>query len=180
MKGVIFTSFLTMVEDKFGLEVADTVIEESELSTNGAYTAVGTYPTTDMVNMVVKLSEASGLSIEILLEEFGKYLFSILHVSYPNCFPHDVGFYEFMGAIHDNIHVEVLKLYPEAELPVFKTLAYTPGKAITLRYESPRKMSVLARGLIKGAASHFKQPIKIEEKQIDGNGSIVDFEITSG
>ncbi|MBT8311465.1 MAG: hypothetical protein HKP23_01335, partial [Flavobacteriaceae bacterium] len=39
MKGIVFTEFLEMVEDKFGLEVVDTIIEKAELPSEGVYTA---------------------------------------------------------------------------------------------------------------------------------------------
>ncbi len=34
MKGVIFTEFLSLVEEKFGLELSDQIIESSELDQN--------------------------------------------------------------------------------------------------------------------------------------------------
>ena len=44
MKGIIFTEFIEMVEDKFGFEVADNIITNSNLPSGGAYTAVGYKP----------------------------------------------------------------------------------------------------------------------------------------
>ena len=35
MKGIVFTEFLEMVEEKFGLEVVDYIIESSELASEG-------------------------------------------------------------------------------------------------------------------------------------------------
>ena len=49
MKGMIFTEFLDMVEERFGLAVADRIIEAGGSSTGGAYTAVGTYDHREMV-----------------------------------------------------------------------------------------------------------------------------------
>ena len=45
MKGVVFTEFLEMVEQKFGMEMVNALIENNELSTDGVYSAVGTYHT---------------------------------------------------------------------------------------------------------------------------------------
>ena len=43
MKGIVFTEFLEMVEDKFSFDVVDTIIEQSELESGGVYNAgVGT------------------------------------------------------------------------------------------------------------------------------------------
>ena len=42
MKGIVFTEFLEMVEAQFGLDTVDAIIENSDLPSRGAYTAVGT------------------------------------------------------------------------------------------------------------------------------------------
>lgn len=56
MKGVIFTSFLDMVEEKFNYETVDTIINNSDLPSGGAYTAIGTYSHKEIVTLVVELS----------------------------------------------------------------------------------------------------------------------------
>ena len=45
MKGMVFTELLDMVEDKFGIDMVDSIIEDADLPVSkGVYTAVGTYP----------------------------------------------------------------------------------------------------------------------------------------
>ncbi|MDW1810083.1 heme NO-binding domain-containing protein, partial [Vibrio sp. Vb2362] len=41
MKGIIFTEFMELVEEKFGLDVLDQVLDLS--NDEGVYTAVGSY-----------------------------------------------------------------------------------------------------------------------------------------
>ncbi len=43
MKGIVFTGFLELVEDKYGLEMVDEIITNSNLESKGIYTSVGTY-----------------------------------------------------------------------------------------------------------------------------------------
>jgi len=43
MKGIVFTEFLELVENKFGLEMLDAIIEASNLESEGVYTRIGTY-----------------------------------------------------------------------------------------------------------------------------------------
>ena len=40
MKGIVFTEFLDLVEEKFGLEMVDTIIEQSNLDSGGVYTPI--------------------------------------------------------------------------------------------------------------------------------------------
>ena len=53
MKGIVFTEFLDMVEERFGYEVVDQIISESKLSTDGIYTSVGTYPHSEIVKLLM-------------------------------------------------------------------------------------------------------------------------------
>jgi hypothetical protein len=39
MKGIVFTTFLALVEDKFGLDVVPSIIEGFQLDTDGVYTS---------------------------------------------------------------------------------------------------------------------------------------------
>ena len=52
MKGVVFTEFLEMVEDRFSPEMADRIIEGAELASGGVYTTVGTYDHGEMIQLV--------------------------------------------------------------------------------------------------------------------------------
>ena len=51
MKGVVFTEFLDMVADRFSPDMVEDIIDDAQLPSGGAYTAVGTYPHEEMVAM---------------------------------------------------------------------------------------------------------------------------------
>ncbi len=82
MKGIVFSEFLELVEEKFGLETVDHLIESTELASGGAYTAVGTYPHSEMVALVVALSQKSGIPVPDLLKVFGHHLFNTFNKNY--------------------------------------------------------------------------------------------------
>jgi hypothetical protein len=159
MKGIVFTEFLVLVEDEFGLEVVQQIIDECELDTEGVYTSVGTYSHKDMFKMVGKLSEIKGIPVPALLTVFGEYFFTTLKDKYP-VFVEKPNLFNFLNSIDEYIHPEVLKLYPDAELPRFDTEIKSDNEMI-LNYMSSRKMSDLAIGLIKGAAKHFKEDVDV-------------------
>jgi hypothetical protein len=159
MKGIIFTEFLVLVENEFGLEVVQQIIDECELDTEGVYTSVGTYSHKDMFKMVGKLSEIKGIPVPALLTVFGEYFFTTLKDKYP-VFVEKPNLFNFLNSIDEYIHPEVLKLYPDAELPRFDTEIKSDNEMI-LNYMSSRKMSDLAIGLIKGAAKHFKEDVDV-------------------
>ena len=176
MKGIVFTEFLDMVEAEFGYSMVDDLIENSELSSNGIYTAVGTYHHSEIVTLLTKLSEKSKIPAEALLKSFGEYLFDTFLKQYPQFFSvHDDAF-SFLESIDSHIHVEVLKLYPEATLPKFTTHVNQENE-MSMLYQSERKMAALAEGLIHKSLLHYKEDCKVEKSNIKEDGSEVKFTI---
>ncbi len=171
MKGIVFTEFLELVEDKFGLEVVNQIIDGCELDTDGVYTSVGTYSHKDMFKMVAKLSELQNIPVPDLLQIYGEYFFDVLSKGYPQ-FMDQPNSFVFLESIDNYIHPEVLKLYPEAELPSFDAKMNSENE-MTLLYQSSRKMSDFAVGLIKGAAGYFNEEVIVEKELKDGDGEKV-------
>ena len=63
MKGMIFTSFLYLVEEQYGLEMVDEVIAEAAPESGGIYTTVGNYDHTELIDMIVVLSKKINVSV---------------------------------------------------------------------------------------------------------------------
>ena len=176
MKGVIFTSFLDMVEEKFSYETVDTIINNSDLPSGGAYTAVGTYSHHEIVTLVVALSKHTQVPVPDLLHTYGKYLFSILGKAYGHWITAVPSALDLLEKIDNYIHVEVRKLYPDAELPRFETTRLSPHH-VRMIYHSDRRMSALAVGLIEGAFEYYGEKCLIETQLLEADGSNVQFDI---
>ena len=86
MKGVVFTEFLEMVEDRFSPEMADRIIEGANLPSGGVYTAVGTYDHGEMIQLVSCLSQETGTPSEELVRSFGMHLFGRFNTIFPKYF----------------------------------------------------------------------------------------------
>ncbi len=176
MKGIIFTEFLEMVEATFGLETVDDIVEKSNLKSEGAYTAVGTYDFNEMVALLTSLSETSKTSVNELLYSFGYYLFDGLLKAHPevvSAYKKPLG---LIYAIEDHIHIHVKKLYPDAELPTFKILEKTES-TLSLVYSSSRGLYALANGLIKKSFEHFGKKADVSYELLNEEGTEVKFEI---
>lgn len=165
MKGVVFTEFLEMVEDKFSLEVADRIIENCDLAMGGAYTAVGTYDHMEMIQLVNQLSRETGNDVPSLLRTFGKHLFGRFHANYPQFFEGPDSVFAFLKNVGGYIHDEVRKLHPDAELPSFDYDTSKPG-CLTMIYRSTRPLADLAEGLIAGCIEHFGERIDIQREDL--------------
>ena len=165
MKGVIFQEFISMVETKFSLEIADKMMTSSSLLTGGAYASVGTYHHGEIVEMVGHLSVATGVKVPDLLRTFGQYLFKSLTMRYPNHIKNVPTTYALLSVLDSKIHVDVKKLYPDAELPKFQVSNLDPEIMILL-YRSTRPFSDLAEGMINAAIQHFNESISVTREDI--------------
>jgi len=176
MKGVVFTEFMEMVEHRFSLAILDDIIVRSALPRGGVYTATGTYPAGEMVRLVTELSVVSGLPIPTLLQAFGRHLASTFSTRYSAFFEQSGSTCVLLQRVEGLIHVEVRKLYPDAELPSFETTARPDH--LEMIYRSPRCMADLAEGLMHGTAEHFKEQISVEREDLsEGRGEVVRFRI---
>lgn len=167
MKGVVFTEFLTLVEERFSLAMVDQIIEGAKLPSGGVYTAVGTYPVDEMVALLGQLSTRSGVAIPTLLQVFGRYLLGRFVMSHPGFFAEQRCTLDFLAAVEEHIHVEVRKLYADAELPRFQC-ERVAADTMTMTYRSPRGLADLAQGLIEGCAAHYHEAIRIERDDLSG------------
>ena len=103
------------MEDKFGLEMVDNLIAESNLPSEGVYTSVGTYEFSEMLSLLTNLNKRTSISIDDLLHVFYNSFFSgvvkrlkefILMYNDP---------FSLLASIESHIHVEVRKLYPQMQ-----------------------------------------------------------------
>lgn len=175
MKGIVFTEFMELVETAYGMEMVDRIIELVNPPSGGAYTAVGTYDHGEMVALVGKLSDLTGVPVPQLLKIYGRHLFSRFVAFYPRFFANVRDCFGFLEQIEGHIHKEVLKLYPDAELPTFSHRRKSPDE-LELVYRSSRAMSDFAEGLIEGCAAHFSETLEISKQPMDGDsGTVVQF-----
>lgn len=169
MKGVVFTEFVEFAEERFGLGVADDMIAHCTLPSGGAYTAIGTYDHRELVQMVGQLSALSGRPIPELLRGFGTHLLKRFASSFPGFFAH-ASVFDFLHRVDDTIHVEVRKLYPDAELPTFSCEQPEPDRLV-MTYQSHRGMADLAEGLIAGAVAHFRERVHLQRDELATDGA---------
>jgi len=162
MKGIVFTEFLQLVEEKFGYEMVDKLLVAANLEHGGAYTAVGTYGHQELITLVSKLS----------------YLFKKFSVAYPGIISSELdNTFEFLQQIEGHIHVEVRKLYPKAELPTFKY--ETPNdNTMEMIYQSTRPFADLCEGLISECIEHFGETISLQREDLAPDGTSAKFTLT--
>src|SRR4051794_628926 len=101
MKGMVFTEFLEMVGTKFSPEMVDRIIESADLRSGGAYTTVGTYDYGEMIELVTRLSQETGIPLPDLVRSFGVYLFGRFHQLFPRYFEGIGSAFDFLSQVQE-------------------------------------------------------------------------------
>lgn len=180
MKGMVFTELLAMAEDAFGEEVVDRVIAAADLPSGGAYSRVGNYPCDELMALIAGFSAHSGIPGTELQRLFGHWMMHSFGTHYPEFFAGRTTSFAMLEAIEGDIHVEVRKLYPDAELPRFETRRES-ADTLALTYRSPRPLADFCHGLIEGCAAHFGEAAQIDRgDRTDAGMTVADFRIRTG
>jgi hypothetical protein len=169
MKGMVFTEFLEMVEKTFSADMVDDIIDDANPASGGAYTAVGTYDHAELVAMVVALSKRTSIPVPDLVRAFGTHVFGVFAANFKQFFVGVPDALTFLSGIENIIHAEVIKLYPDAQLPKFD--CSREGDVLTMIYHSDRHFADLAEGLMIGCGQFFDEQLMIDREEIDASST---------
>ena len=166
MKGVVFTEFLDFVEQQTNYDVVDEMIERADTPSGGVYSATGKYEFEEMASLVTNLSQIIDQPVPVLLRAFGKYLMGRFYEFYPQFFVTESDSLSLLEKVENHVHVEVKKLYPDAELPTLDVTRKGPHDVV-VRYISCRPLGDLCIGLIEGCADHFGEALELSVVKMD-------------
>ena len=147
MKGIIFAELVGFLEDRYGIAFADSVISDSKLENDGAFTRVGNYPSSDALTMVEVAARLSGEDGTRLCEDYGSWLFQRFELLFPEILARYDTAEALLTHVGSHIHEEVRILYPDARPP--QIYAVGNGDNLLIRYRSHRPLAHIAFGLIR-------------------------------
>ena len=153
MKGMLFLSFLDLVESQYGQETLEAILQEVA-------------------------PDNGDVSISNLTKSFGMYHFAEFIAAYPQLFKGLNSSFALLEKVDGFIHEEVKKLYPGARPPKFDFKAIDDN-TVELIYQSPRCLGDVAEGLIQGCAAYYGEKIVVKRERLgDKSGSMERFVIT--
>ena len=164
MKGIIFNLLEDFLKENLGEEKFEELIESCTLKTREPFVGPGSYPDEDLLAIVDRTVEVTGMTKAEALRAFGKFCIGALARKFPPFFDrcHDAkAFLKTLDAIHS---LEVKKLYADARPPEFVMEDPSPGRLV-MRYISERKLCPLVEGLIEGVAAHYGTLIRYRQHQ---------------
>jgi hypothetical protein len=180
MKGIVFNILEDFIDENFGDNTFDTLVELVLPELDEPFVGPGTYSDEQLMAIVGKAIEVKKLELDPTLRAFGAFMFTKLASKYPGFVdPHDNP-KDFIKTIHDIIHVEVRKLFPEAITPVFIYSNETEN-SLTLKYVSKRNLFALAEGLMDGSGAYYNKPFKIKrtEENREDNYCVFDLDFSA-
>jgi len=169
MKGIINKGIHDMVEAKYGAEAWERV--KSLAGCDEPFFAISLdYPDEMTTALVEAASEVSGLPVETLLVEYGKFMVpNTLKENYSSYFelagssPRE--FLLNMDHVHELATRSVLKAAP----PRFDYEELPDGRLL-MHYSSKRKLCAVLRGSILGVGLLFDQELQVREIACMHNG----------
>ena len=153
MKGILFCEFIEYLEETVGDDTAQEIIDETELASDGAYSRVGQYDYQELIALLTTTASRTHSDAGDLLQEFADHLFGVFKRDYSVFFENTENAADMLKTIDDHIHVEVKKLYPDAELPKFD---YQEKQGeLHLNYQSPRPLAGVAYALVNACLKYY-------------------------
>ena len=169
MHGIVFFLFQRFAENTLGQDAWSTLFDESGIPPK-SYSPSKAHADEDFLGLVGAASRLAGKTQPEFLEAFGEYLgpeFLTLHARLiqPEWRALDV-----VANAEEVIHTVVRAKNPGALPPVLRTQRTSPAE-VQLVYSSERRVCALAKGMVKGLASHFDEQIEIQEDMcmLDGD-----------
>lgn len=178
MKGIIFNLLEQFVSENWGDKVYEEILNECSLETKGPFVGPGSYPDSDLMAIVSKGVEKSGIALPELLRKFGRFCIPILAEKFPDFVTPYKHPRDFLKTVDNIIHLEVKKLWEDAKPPGFVLREPDSGRLI-MEYRSERKLCKFMEGLIEGVGDYYNTLIQYRQTRCMLNGEdVCEFDLT--
>lgn len=154
MKGVVFRMLEEFVIREAGPESWESLLEGTPLQTTEPFVGPGTYPDADFFALVKGAAARLEVPMPTAVRAFGRFCLPRLMSAVPGLTDRYRTPKELLLALDGTIHVEVRKLWRDANPPRFACTDTGPGK-LDMEYESSRGLCGFLEGLLDGTADRF-------------------------
>ncbi|MFT2009104.1 heme NO-binding domain-containing protein [Pontibacter sp. 13R65] len=155
MHGSIFALLKRFVESSYDFSTWIRLLEAAGLE-GASYQMQEMYPTKELLAIVDKASEATGMPTYSIMEQFGEFLVPDLLLIYSKYVNPNWRTYEMLLHTECSMHSAVKKLDDRTDPPMLLVTKKGSGQLI-VDYHSKRRMSGVAVGIIKGIAKYYNE-----------------------
>ena len=161
MHGLIHAQLDEFVETRYGADAWKTILSEAGLG-DKTYLPNITYADHEAAAIISAASGLTSTPAATLLESFGEFLAPTLMASYRQLIQPSWKTIDLLLHTEETIH-KVVRLRDSGPQPPRLDFQRIGPNVLKFNYNSPRRMSALARGIIKGVAKHYGERVSIEE-----------------
>ena len=158
----MFVELSRYVDDRLGKGVWTELLRDTGLGTR-IYEPQTPAPDEDMAWLVAYASGKIGRPLQAVLEDFGEFIApDLLGGLYGLLIKPEWDVLDFLENTESAIHTVVRARDATASPPRLHVERQDPD-SVTIIYESHRRMCSLAKGIVRGAAAHYGQPVELTE-----------------
>jgi len=161
MHGTIFVELQKYVVSKLGDQAWVTLKSEAGVSRD-SHNALETYPDAEVGSLVAAASRVTGVPAEALLEDFGAFIAPDLLEMYWGAVQPEWRTLDLLEHTEKAIH-EVVRISQKGATPPYLNAQRTAANEVTITYTSARKLCAVAKGIVRGVATHYGEQFAIEE-----------------
>jgi hypothetical protein len=158
MHGLIFIELKKYVESKFDSRTWDTLLEKAGRK-HQLYLASAVYPDEDIMALVTTACQMTGLAPAAILEDFGAFIAPDLVEQYKFLVNPNWTLLDFLANTEETIH-KVIRFHKGVTPPRLMATRVSEDKLV-ISYNSPRKLCALLKGIVKGAAKYYNEPVTV-------------------
>ena len=171
MKGSVFREFAKMVEQNFGKEMFDDLVEDCDLANGGSYTSVGYYDDQELLALLLALGRRTKMTFPEVLHAFGKFLVPSYLAKYELSRDAYAGFFDFLDDLARHWRAETMSLYPSFPHPKFE-INFIDNQTISVLFQTvstasqpmpPVSLVVPGiLGVLEGVVDYYGASAKVE------------------
>jgi hypothetical protein len=162
MHGLIFAELKKYVETKFNPQTWEKLLDNAGLH-GQLYLSSAVYPDKDILALVTAACAMTNLPAAAILEDFGEFVAPSLVEQYRFLINPKWKLLDFLVNTEDTIH-KIVRFHQGVTPPRLLTQR-SAEDTVTISYNSPRRMCTLLKGIVKGAAAYYKEPVTILESR---------------
>ena len=121
------------------------------------------YDDGEVLALVVAASKAAGSGPQALLEQFGEALVPTLLTTFGDLIHAEWRTLDLIANTEELIHTALRASDPSAQPPLLRTTPRPPDSLVVL-YGSERRMCGVAKGIIRGVATHYGETVEVTEE----------------
>jgi predicted hydrocarbon binding protein len=161
MHGLMFVELKKFVVNEFGLDAWSDLLDKTG-ETHRIYLPSRAYPDSEMLALVAAASTRSGRERADLLEAFGEFIVPDLVRMYKAHIDRKWSALDLIENTESTMHIVVRRAIRGAAPPKL-TVRRTGSNDVVITYTSARKLCALAKGIVRGIANHYQEPVTIDE-----------------